>query len=109
MTAPDAALQTGDLTGGGRVTVVVSDIENNGVVILNDAPPPGPDRVYEFWLVPEGGGTPVYFRVHSAEDIRRVLDLSAQYSLRPIILGGQEAWQVAGRLKAANVPVLVSL
>jgi anti-sigma-K factor RskA len=58
MTAPDAALQTGDLTGGGRVTVVVSDIEDNGVVIMNDAPSPGPDRAYQFWLVP-ADGTPV--------------------------------------------------
>ena len=59
MTAPDAALRAGDLTGGGRVTVVVSDIEDNGVVILNDAPSPGPDRAYQFWLVPDDGGTPV--------------------------------------------------
>lgn len=59
MTAPDAALRAGDLAGGGRVTVVVSDLEDNGVVILNDAPPPGPDRVYQFWLVPDDGGSPV--------------------------------------------------
>ncbi|MBL8928231.1 MAG: anti-sigma factor [Pseudonocardia sp.] len=59
MTAPDAALRAGDLAGGGRVTVVVSELEDNGVVILNGAPPPGPDRVYQLWLVPEGSGTPV--------------------------------------------------
>jgi anti-sigma-K factor RskA len=59
MTAPDAALRAGDLEGGGRVTVVVSDLENNGVVILNGAPPPGPDHVYQFWLVPDDGGSPV--------------------------------------------------
>jgi anti-sigma-K factor RskA len=59
MTAPDAALQAGDLAGGGRVTVVTSDLENNGVVILNDAPPPGADHVYQFWLVPDDGGSPV--------------------------------------------------
>lgn len=74
-----------------------------------NVPAPAFDPDYAVLQEVIGGGTPVYFRVHSAEDIRRVLDLSAQYSLRPIILGGQEAWQVAGRLKAANVPVLVSL
>ena len=59
MTAPDATLRAGDLVGGGRVTVVVSEVENGGVVILNGAPPPGPDQVYQLWLVPEGSGTPV--------------------------------------------------
>ncbi len=55
------------------------------------------------------GAMPVYFTVDRAEDIRRALDLSGSYGLRPIVLGGEEAWQVAGRLRAENVPVLVSL
>jgi anti-sigma-K factor RskA len=51
LAAPDAALRAGDLTGGGRVTVVVSDSVNAGVVVLADAPPPGPDRAYQLWVV----------------------------------------------------------
>jgi anti-sigma-K factor RskA len=51
LAAPDAALRAGDLTGGGRVTVVVSDAEDAGVVVLADAPPPGPDRAYQLWVV----------------------------------------------------------
>ena len=51
LSAPDAALRAGDLTGGGRVTVVVSDTEDAGVVVLADAPPPGPDRAYQLWVV----------------------------------------------------------
>ena len=58
MTAPDAALRAGDLSGGGRVTVVVSEDKNSGVVFVVGAPPPGPDRVYQLWLVPEGSVTP---------------------------------------------------
>jgi anti-sigma-K factor RskA len=59
LAAPDAALRAGDLTGGGRVTLVVSDTEDAGVVVLADAPPPGPDRAYQLWLVPAGSVTPV--------------------------------------------------
>jgi anti-sigma-K factor RskA len=59
LAAPDAALHADDLTGGGRVTVVVSDTQDAGVVVLADAPPPGPDRAYQLWLVPTGSTTPV--------------------------------------------------
>jgi anti-sigma-K factor RskA len=41
------------------VTLVVSDTEDAGVVVLADAPPPGPDRAYQLWLVPAGSVTPV--------------------------------------------------
>lgn len=56
-----------------------------------------------------GGATPAFFAVDRAEDIRRALDLAAQYRIRPVILGGREAWKVADRLRAGGVPVLVSL
>lgn len=59
MTAPDAALRTADLSGGGRVSVVVSDAKDTGIVFVVDAPPPGPGRVYQLWLVPEGSVTPM--------------------------------------------------
>ena len=59
LAAPDAALHASDLNGGGRVTVVVSDTQDAGVVVLADAPPPGPDRAYQLWLVPTGSTTPV--------------------------------------------------
>ena len=51
LAAPDAALRAGQLTGGGRVTVVVSDTEDAGVVVLADAPPPGPGRAYQLWVL----------------------------------------------------------
>jgi anti-sigma-K factor RskA len=59
LAAPDAALRAGEMTGGGRVTLVVSDAEDAGVVVLTDAPPPGPDRAYQLWVVPAGSVTPV--------------------------------------------------
>ena len=51
LAAPDAVLHAGALTGGGRVTVVTSNAENAGVVVLADAPPPGPDRAYQLWVL----------------------------------------------------------
>jgi anti-sigma-K factor RskA len=51
LAAPDAALRSGAMTGGGRVTLVVSDAQDAGVVVLADAPPPGPDRAYQLWVV----------------------------------------------------------
>jgi anti-sigma-K factor RskA len=59
MTAPDATLRAAELSGGGRVSVVVSDAEDTGIVFVIGAPPPGPDRVYQLWLVPQDGGDPV--------------------------------------------------
>lgn len=57
LAAPDAALRVGELTGGGRVRLVVSDSADAAVVVLVDAPPPGPGRAYQLWLV-RGGRTP---------------------------------------------------
>jgi anti-sigma-K factor RskA len=57
LAAPDAALRAGELTGGGRVTVVVSDSVDAGVVVLADAPPPGPERAYQLWVLQ--GTTPI--------------------------------------------------
>jgi anti-sigma-K factor RskA len=51
LAAPDAALRAGALTGGGRVTLVVSNSVNAGVVVLADAPPPGPSRAYQLWVL----------------------------------------------------------
>lgn len=56
-----------------------------------------------------GGGLPVFFRADRAEDIRRVLDLADEYGFDPVVVGGGEAWKVADRLRAGDVPVLVSL
>ena len=54
LAAPDAALRADNLIGGGRVTVVVSDAMDAGVVVLADAPPPRPDRAYQLWMVEDG-------------------------------------------------------
>jgi imidazolonepropionase-like amidohydrolase len=51
----------------------------------------------------------VYFVANDAMEIRRALALADEYRLKPVIVGGGEAWKVAGELRTRNVPVLVSL
>ncbi len=52
---------------------------------------------------------PVVMQASTAREIERALDLAKEFNLRVIIAGGEEADEVAARLKAENVPVLVSL
>jgi anti-sigma-K factor RskA len=53
--APDARLRTGTLSSGGRVTMVLSDSRDEGVVVLADAPAPGPDKAYQLWAIDASG------------------------------------------------------
>ena len=56
-----------------------------------------------------GGSVPVFFAADSTEDIRRALGLGGELGFAPVIVGGAGAWRIADRLKAADVPVLVSM
>lgn len=50
---------------------------------------------------------PVVFRVSRAADILRVLELARLNNLRAILAGAEEAWMVADRIAAAQVPVIL--
>src|ERR1043166_7568461 len=52
---------------------------------------------------------PVVMQADREREIERALDLAQEFSLQMIINGGMEADRVAARLKAMNVPVLLSL
>jgi imidazolonepropionase-like amidohydrolase len=52
---------------------------------------------------------PVVMYASTQREIERALDLAKEFNLRPIIAGGAEAYMVAARLKAENVPVLLTL
>ncbi len=64
--------------------------------------PAGREALNKFLL---GGRT--VFHVERASDIRQVLAFAKKNGMRPVIVGGSEAWQVAAQLKADNVIVLV--
>jgi len=51
----------------------------------------------------------VVFNANTEIQIIRALDLIKELKLNGVIGGGQEAWKVVDRLKAQNVPVLLSL
>jgi hypothetical protein len=53
------------------------------------------------------GGGRVFFNVDRAADIRQALAFARRNQLRPIIVGGAEAWKVAKDLALAKVPVIL--
>ena len=55
------------------------------------------------------GKTPVVFEADSADEIHRSLDFAEEFKLKPIILGGRDAWKVKDRLKATDTPVILRL
>lgn len=70
---------------------------------------PDADRSLEALFPIINGQIPVVFTANREIEIIRALDLAKEFSLKAIIAGGQEAWKVTDRLKAQNVPVLLSL
>ena len=84
------------------------------LVKMYDANPKGlrrpeADRSIEALVPVVTGQMPVIFNANRENEIVRALDLAKEYNLRAIIAGGQEAWKFADRLKAQNVPVLLSM
>lgn len=54
------------------------------------------------------GERPVVFRADRAAEIRGVITFAEEMKLKPIILGGDDAWKVADLLKEKNVPVILT-
>ncbi|MFO0908779.1 MAG: amidohydrolase family protein [Isosphaeraceae bacterium] len=52
---------------------------------------------------------PVWWEANTRDEIHRVLDLANEFGTTAVIVGGREAWKVADRLKAGNVPVVLRL
>jgi imidazolonepropionase-like amidohydrolase len=61
-------------------------------------------------LMPIINGTmPIVFNANSEREIVRALDLAKEFKLKAIIAGGLESGKLADRLKAQDIPVLLSL
>ncbi len=54
------------------------------------------------------GQAPVIFVADRAHDIREAVAFAEENKLKPIILGGRDAWQIAPYLKQHDVPVLLT-
>lgn len=71
---------------------------------------PRPDRnvVLEPLVPYVRGEQPVIFRADREAEIRGALKFADEMKLKPIILGGNDAWKVASLLKEKNVPVILT-
>lgn len=71
---------------------------------------PRPDRnvVLEPLIPYVRGQQPVIFRADREAEIRGALKFADEMKLKPIILGGNDAWRVASLLKEKNVPVILT-
>ncbi len=71
---------------------------------------PRPDRnvVLEPLVPYVRGEQPVIFRADREAEIRGAIRFAEEMKLKPIILGGNDAWKVAGLLKEKNVPVILT-
>jgi anti-sigma-K factor RskA len=58
MTARDATMMQGQVSGGGNATVVMSDVEDALVFMARGLPALPATRTYELWLVGPGGDRP---------------------------------------------------
>ncbi len=70
---------------------------------------PDDDKSLEALIPLLKGEMPVVFNANKEIEIIRALDFAREFNLKAIIAGGQESGKVADRLKAQNVPVLLSL
>ena len=71
---------------------------------------PRPDRnvVLESLVAYVRGEQPVIFRADREAEIRGAIRFAEEMKLKPIILGGNDAWKVASLLKEKNVPVILT-
>jgi imidazolonepropionase-like amidohydrolase len=70
---------------------------------------PEQDKSLEALLPVLSRQMPVVMQADREREITRALDLAQEFNFQLVINGGREADQVAQRLKAQNVPVLLSL
>jgi anti-sigma-K factor RskA len=57
--AQDVRQATVDVSGGGTATVTIAPSKDALVVRMKDVPAPPPGKVYQMWLIPKDGSTPV--------------------------------------------------
>ena len=71
---------------------------------------PRPDRnvVLESLVPYVRGEQPVIFRAEREAEIRGAVRFAEEMKLKPIILGGNDAWKVTSLLKEKNVPVILT-
>ncbi len=54
------------------------------------------------------GTTPVIFSANRAQEIRTAVAFADEMKLKPVIMGGAEAWKETALLKSRNIPVILT-
>ena len=96
-----------------QIRKVLRDAESYGRsqdAFAKDSSLPRPDRsvVLEALVPYVRGERPVIFRADREAEIRGAIRFAEEMKLKPIILGGNDAWKVASLLKEKNVPVILT-
>ena len=71
-------------------------------------PRPDTNIVLESMVPYVRGERPVIFRAEREAEIRGAIRFAEEMKLKPIIVGGNDAWKVAHLLKGKNVPVILT-
>ena len=71
-------------------------------------PRPDTNIVLESMVPYVRGQRPVIFRAEREMEIRGAIRFAEEMKLKPIILGGNDAWKVASLLKEKNVPIILT-
>jgi imidazolonepropionase-like amidohydrolase len=96
-----------------QIRKILRDAESYGRsqdAYARDSSLPRPDRdvVLEALVPYVRGLQPVMFRADHEAEIRGAIKFAEEMKLKPIIVGGDDAWKVASLLKEKNVPVIVT-
>jgi len=96
-----------------QIRVMLRDAESYGRArdaYEKDRSLPRPNRnvVLEPLIPFVRGELPVIFRANRESEIRGAVAFAEEMKLKPIILGGNDAWKVAQLLKDKNVPVILT-
>ncbi|MCU1573348.1 MAG: hypothetical protein JWO93_1430 [Micrococcaceae bacterium] len=69
--ASDLATRTASIPGGGTATLAVSAARDGAVVTMHDVPAPPQGKVYQMWLLPKDGSSPVSQGTMDAEALSK--------------------------------------
>ena len=82
------------------------DLLRQAVADAGKTRPPGASRSSAIEDV-AAGRVPLFIQTHRQSDIEQAMALARDFRIRVVIVGGTEAWRVAGKLAAAKIPVVV--
>ena len=96
-----------------QIRKMLSDAEAYGRAqdaYAKDKSLPRPDQnvVLEALVPYVRGERPVIFRADRESEMRGAIKFAEEMKLKPIILGGDDAWKIAALLKEKNVPVILT-